>query len=100
MILNTGQDTGMNVYVYIYIYIKDQTRPQSMCMYMEANGTCAALQADGLLLWKRDQAKSLIFEGDGGGYDDHDDDDGDDDDSTMSMTWRTMKRLCKVCHAG
>ena len=69
-----------------------------MCMYnidMEASGICAAVQSDRLLLWKKEQAKGLILEGDSGGYDD---DDADDEDATTNG--RTVKRLCKVCHAG
>ena len=66
---------------------------------MRASDTWAALKADRLLLWKTEQSKDLILEGDGEGYD-GDDDDDEDNDATMTMTRRTLKRLYEVCHAG
>ena len=63
---------------------------------MEGSDTCAALKSDGLLLWKTEQAKGPILEGDG-------------EDMMMMMTTMIMtimmtmtrpavKRLCNVCH--
>jgi hypothetical protein len=60
---------------------------------MQASETCAAINSNRLLLWKTEQTKGLILEGEGGDYD-------DDDDATMTMTRRTLKGLGKVCHAG